>query len=151
MLCIPKFWDFRQCADSYFIVKRGSMTRNMFSNDRAIRLWSTSVLTDKSDTSVTSVKQNRRTEYCQNWHTMHVVMILWFLSYGRCFANGFDRRPVVRIESGDVSGLLSETRRGRPVYGFEGIPYAAAPLGNLRFQVNARGIFPSRRETFARF
>jgi len=44
--------------------------------------------------------------------------------------------PVVEIESGPISGILSKTWKGRTIYSFQGIPYATPPVGKLRFQVN---------------
>lgn len=41
----------------------------------------------------------------------------------------------VTIEQGTLNGKQIETRSGRKVFGFLGIPYAAPPVGDLRFKV----------------
>ncbi|XP_049799266.1 esterase FE4-like [Schistocerca nitens] len=40
----------------------------------------------------------------------------------------------VDTEEGTVRGLISQTYTGKTIYRFEGIPYAEAPVGDLRFQ-----------------
>ncbi|VVC27651.1 Hypothetical protein CINCED_3A005726 [Cinara cedri] len=63
---------------------------------------------------------------------MHIVSGL-LLTYGVCFVASL-RFPTVEIESGFVSGILSQTWKGRTIYKFEGIRYATPPVGELRFQ-----------------
>lgn len=43
--------------------------------------------------------------------------------------------PVVKILNGTLHGTTMPTRLGRNIYAFLGIPYAAPPLGKLRFKV----------------
>ncbi|XP_049802597.1 esterase FE4-like [Schistocerca nitens] len=40
----------------------------------------------------------------------------------------------VDIEEGTLRGRMSETYTGKPMFRFEGIPYAEPPVGDLRFQ-----------------
>lgn len=67
---------------------------------------------------------------------MHTTVgLLWILSWN-CYLQVYsDRVPVVEIENGFVSGMLSKTWKGRTIYKFEGIPYAVPPVGQLRFKV----------------
>lgn len=43
---------------------------------------------------------------------------------------------VVRIEEGLIEGSSLVTRNGKEIQAFRGIPYAEAPVGDLRFQVS---------------
>ncbi|XP_031843415.2 uncharacterized protein LOC116431728 [Nomia melanderi] len=43
-------------------------------------------------------------------------------------------KPKVQIKEGYVQGIMMETRNGRQIFAFLGIPYAEPPLGNLRFR-----------------
>lgn len=52
-----------------------------------------------------------------------------------CYLVASQQFPEIKIENGFVSGTLSKTWKGRTIYKFEGIPYAAPPLGELRFKV----------------
>lgn len=64
---------------------------------------------------------------------MHLAVGL-LLTYACRFALS-QRFPAVEIEGGSVSGIFSQTWKGRTVYKFEGIPYASPPVGEFRFQV----------------
>jgi len=44
--------------------------------------------------------------------------------------------PVVRISKGAIQGVTSKSRDGRDFYSFTAIPYAKAPVDELRFEVN---------------
>lgn len=46
-----------------------------------------------------------------------------------------ERPPIVRTFSGLVQGYWAESVKGRPYAAFEGIPFAQAPVGDLRFKV----------------
>lgn len=51
----------------------------------------------------------------------------------------------VRVRQGDIAGLVKETEAGVKYLSFQGIPYAAPPVGDLRFKVRtgkARTNFP---------
>lgn len=66
---------------------------------------------------------------------MHVSTILfWLCGYFYFQVNSY-KFPVVEIENGFVSGILTKTWKGRTIFTFEGIPYAAPPIGEFRFQV----------------
>lgn len=43
--------------------------------------------------------------------------------------------PIVRIKNGTVEGIFQQSRNGRKIAAFMGIPYALPPLGDLRFEV----------------
>ena len=43
---------------------------------------------------------------------------------------------VVRVTQGDLRGRRIITKSGLQYYSFQGIPYAAPPVGNLRFKVS---------------
>ena len=46
-----------------------------------------------------------------------------------------DDEAVVHLDSGTLKGRVSYTKGGdRPVYGFQGIPFAAPPVGPLRLK-----------------
>nr|XP_018911064.1 PREDICTED: esterase E4-like [Bemisia tabaci]XP_018911065.1 PREDICTED: esterase E4-like [Bemisia tabaci]XP_018911066.1 PREDICTED: esterase E4-like [Bemisia tabaci]XP_018911067.1 PREDICTED: esterase E4-like [Bemisia tabaci] len=42
--------------------------------------------------------------------------------------------PVVKIADGEIAGAEALSWNGRPFYAFQGIPYAAPPIGKLRFK-----------------
>lgn len=43
--------------------------------------------------------------------------------------------PIVKIDSGDISGGYEYTWNGRKLYYFLGIPYASPPVEEYRFKV----------------
>ncbi|XP_060833735.1 venom carboxylesterase-6-like [Rhopalosiphum padi] len=63
---------------------------------------------------------------------MRLIIVL-LLTRLYCLVAG-NQFPVVEIESGPISGILSKTWKGRTIYSFQGIPYATPPVGKLRFQ-----------------
>ena len=47
----------------------------------------------------------------------------------------YEDDPIVKLGSGTLRGKVSYTKGGdRPVYGFQGIPFAAPPVGPLRLK-----------------
>ncbi|KAK9875471.1 hypothetical protein WA026_007863 [Henosepilachna vigintioctopunctata] len=44
--------------------------------------------------------------------------------------------PVIECKLGRLRGKISESCLGGQYYSFQGIPYAKAPVGNLRFKVS---------------
>lgn len=52
-----------------------------------------------------------------------------------CFSDEVDG-PKVEVNEGTLLGKVQQTRGGKKLYAFEGIPYAKPPLGPLRFQVS---------------
>ncbi|XP_049947769.1 esterase FE4-like [Schistocerca serialis cubense] len=54
-------------------------------------------------------------------------------AHGRCTL-GAEEYVTVDIEEGTLRGRMSETYTGKPMFRFEGIPYAEPPVGDLRFQ-----------------
>jgi hypothetical protein len=50
-------------------------------------------------------------------------------------SDGYLDPPVVQTYSGAMEGYLMKIINGRRIYAFEGVPYAEAPVGHLRFQV----------------
>lgn len=47
----------------------------------------------------------------------------------------FGTTPRVVVDEGVIEGHILETAYGKDYVGFEGIPYAEPPIGNLRFEV----------------
>jgi hypothetical protein len=47
----------------------------------------------------------------------------------------FSRDLLIRTQEGWVSGSIMETYSGRRFYAYRSIPYAEAPIGELRFKV----------------
>ena len=45
------------------------------------------------------------------------------------------QRIIVNTKLGEVEGVLEKSRAGRQYFSFYGIPYAEAPVNQLRFQV----------------
>jgi carboxylesterase type B len=43
---------------------------------------------------------------------------------------------VIESKSGPIQGTVETSREGRSFYAFRGIPYAAPPMGELRFKVS---------------
>lgn len=44
--------------------------------------------------------------------------------------------PVVEVREGKLLGVTKNDRNGNKFYGFQGIPYAKPPVGELRFKVS---------------
>lgn len=42
----------------------------------------------------------------------------------------------VEVEEGSLKGTTRTDINGRTIYGFQGIPYAKPPVGELRFKVS---------------
>lgn len=47
-----------------------------------------------------------------------------------------EKQPAVRTPLGEVAGYYMQTRGGRQIAAFTAIPFAAPPVGDLRFKVN---------------
>lgn len=45
-------------------------------------------------------------------------------------------RDVLQIYQGQIKGSVLKSRDGREFHGFQGIPYAKPPVGDLRFKVS---------------
>ena len=43
--------------------------------------------------------------------------------------------PIIEISEGKIKGEEKESREGRDFFAYRGIPYARAPVGDLRFEV----------------
>ncbi|XP_067006091.1 esterase E4 [Anabrus simplex] len=52
--------------------------------------------------------------------------------------------PVINTTDGPVRGKIIQSRQGKTVYAYLGIPYSKAPVGNLRFQ------YPRRPEPWSK-
>lgn len=65
---------------------------------------------------------------------MKIYFIL-FVQFVHTFAQKNDV-PFVFIEDGALIGSYRQTLEGKPYAAFEGIPYAAPPLEDLRFMVS---------------
>jgi hypothetical protein len=52
--------------------------------------------------------------------------------------------PIVTTNYGKVQGVISASRDGRKYFEYLGIPYAKAPLGELRFEVSSYNSYTSR-------
>lgn len=46
-----------------------------------------------------------------------------------------DERPIIVTGLGRIQGSVLKSRMGSLFYGFRGIPYGKAPVGDLRFKV----------------
>ncbi|KAG7312987.1 hypothetical protein JYU34_000059 [Plutella xylostella] len=53
------------------------------------------------------------------------------------FATGDEAGPVVSTALGDLGGFFMKTRDGRKIAAFTSVPFAAPPLGDLRFKAPA--------------
>lgn len=50
-------------------------------------------------------------------------------------ADPIDEKPIIVTGLGKIQGSMLRSRLGVLFYGFRGIPYAKAPVGDLRFKV----------------
>ncbi|CAH2233123.1 jg13987 [Pararge aegeria aegeria] len=57
------------------------------------------------------------------------IQIIGILSSRKC-----NRDPIVTTKEGTIRGVVDELVDGSTYYRFRGIPYASAPVGNLRFK-----------------
>jgi len=65
-------------------------------------------------------------------HTALVLPLLLFYFYNfRSHSSG----PIIKIQNGIIQGVDRLSRDGNPFVEFLGIPYAAPPIGDLRFEV----------------
>ncbi|KAK9878971.1 hypothetical protein WA026_003790 [Henosepilachna vigintioctopunctata] len=62
------------------------------------------------------------------------MMLVLFFVIGVSSALGSNADPVVQISSGKIRGKILENFYGNSFYAFQGIPYAKAPVGELRYQ-----------------
>ncbi|XP_026688202.1 uncharacterized protein LOC113472606 [Diaphorina citri] len=80
-------------------------------------------------------------------HLLHLFLYLTVVSIGFCkVTNITDFVPEVNIDKlGKVRGRVTMSHwTKRLIYSFQGIPYAIPPVGKMRFQVIAPGIFTSK-------
>lgn len=57
---------------------------------------------------------------------------VWILAILLLKSGGSD---VIQIDQGFINGTVLKSRSGIPFHAFYGIPYAAPPVGSLRFEV----------------
>jgi hypothetical protein len=62
-----------------------------------------------------------------------VFVVLAALSVG---VGSYDDAPQVTVVQGSLRGLHLTSRKGRQFVGFQGVPYAKPPLGEMRFKVS---------------
>lgn len=62
------------------------------------------------------------------------MLLLLAVHHGSC--GDEHQGPQVVVAQGALRGVFLETRGGRQVHAFLGIPYAAPPVGPLRFHVS---------------
>ncbi|KAJ3662755.1 hypothetical protein Zmor_007085 [Zophobas morio] len=60
------------------------------------------------------------------------VLALYFIC--SCTTLQVNKNPLVHLPNGSIFGLQSTTLHGKTYYVFEKVPYAAPPIGKLRFQ-----------------
>jgi len=71
-----------------------------------------------------------------------VVLAAWSVGVG-----SYDNVPQVTVVQGTFRGHYLTSKKGRQFVGFQGVPYAKPPLGELRFRVSriSRGrVLPTR-------
>lgn len=69
--------------------------------------------------------------------TLYTMLLLLKSLSNHCVVNRLDEYKVVNTEYGLVRGKLNTTfLEAKPYYYFKGIPYAKAPIGELRFKVS---------------
>jgi hypothetical protein len=61
------------------------------------------------------------------------VVVLAALSVGVC---PYGDAPQVTVKQGTLQGHYLTSRNGRRFVGFQGVPYAKPPLGEMRFRVS---------------
>lgn len=47
---------------------------------------------------------------------------------------------IVNTRNGQLLGTVENSRQGRPFFAYRGIPYAAPPVGDLRFEVSSTSV-----------
>jgi hypothetical protein len=62
-----------------------------------------------------------------------VFVVLAALSVG---IGSYGNNPQVTVEQGALRGHYLTSRKGRQFVGFQGVPYAKPPLGEMRFKVS---------------
>jgi hypothetical protein len=61
------------------------------------------------------------------------VVVLAALSVG---VGSYGDAPQVTVKQGELQGHYLTSRKGRRFAGFQGVPYAKPPLGEMRFRVS---------------
>lgn len=61
-------------------------------------------------------------------------LVFLFLLFDRSIFSSGAENPIVTISSGAIEGTVKFSRNGIKFYSFTGIPYAEAPIGELRFK-----------------
>lgn len=65
------------------------------------------------------------------------IMILGIAYYYKSTESQRLDGPIVDTHYGKLKGIRSDSRQGRSFYEFLGIPYAAPPINELRFEVSS--------------
>jgi len=64
-----------------------------------------------------------------------IAVLVLAYGYNTYKTHNRERTPVIKTDLGSIQGIVSESRQGRRFYEFLGVPYAAAPVKELRFEV----------------
>lgn len=67
---------------------------------------------------------------------MHIKLIILLLCAKYSYSSSLKNPPRVELDDGIIVGTNYRTVHGREVHGFFGVPYAAPPIGENRFEVN---------------
>lgn len=82
-----------------------------------------------------NVKMLNVLEIFKMWNNQGLFIILCGICLFVFNANIAYSEPTITISNGTLVGTIMRTRLGREINAYRGIPYAAPPIGELRFKV----------------
>lgn len=68
--------------------------------------------------------------------TVLLISLIVLVGFETISADPIDEKPIIITGLGKIQGSALRSRLGVLFYGFRGIPYAKAPVGDLRFKVS---------------